>query len=107
MKKSRVVKRKPKTYVDEIKATAVCPFFENASQYSLICKSLIKGARNYTTFTEKDIMQDFANNFCCSLYSMNKCPQNKLLNLYFNIKNARQTAIRAENTLRAIQKNKA
>ncbi len=106
MKKSRIVNRRELNYVDEIKATAVCPFFENATLYSLVCKSPVKGALNYTKFINKDAMEDYANNFCCSIHTMNKCPHNKLLTLYYNISQARKTAQKAEGILRRIQNKK-
>ncbi len=84
----------------EIECDVKCPYFQTVTSKSVVCKSVIKNANNLTKFDTKEHMENFNQKFCCDLKFMEKCPQYKLLTLYYNIMYAKKEQERIEKRIK-------
>lgn len=103
-KQRNAMQRQRNQEIDEMRAQTVCPYFEDVTTLTVVCSSLIRQASTATKFKEKSQLCAFHKAFCCDLRNMQRCPQHKLLTLYYNTRDARREAARAERLLEKIRK---
>ncbi len=89
--------------LDNMRVETLCPYFEDATTLSVVCNSVIRHASTATKFKESAQLNRFHQAFCCNLQGMKKCPQYKLLTLYYDTMATRRELAKAERLLEKIR----